>query len=129
MPRRPRTFGQRYKADQPGPDLRLSSTARGYNSAWDRASKDWRRRFPLCEYCLKGAFGEASVTACTRVDHLYPQRRFAGVFWASQWWVSSCDACDGAKQALELGPVAGLDSLAALLGRPLLDRAGGAIET
>ncbi|HTK34563.1 MAG TPA: hypothetical protein VL358_04645 [Caulobacteraceae bacterium] len=100
---------------------RGSARARGYTSTWDKASKTYRREHPLCEYCDAGAFGPCRVTATARVDHLYPQRRYRGVFWRTEWWVASCDACDALKQALEHQGHAALDALARRLGRPTLD--------
>src|SRR5579872_3478511 len=107
MPRRPPVFAQRAATTD-----RLSARQRGYDARWDRESRAWRRYNPLCLYCLAGAFGQARTSAATRVDHLYPQRRFPGVFWLTDYWVSSCDECDAAKQALEHGTKAGLDALA-----------------
>jgi 5-methylcytosine-specific restriction endonuclease McrA len=105
--------------------LRGSSRERGYDARWDKAARAYRRRHPLCEYCLASAFGLNRDGLSTRVDHLFPQRRFAGVFWRAEWWVASCDACDADKQALERGPQAGLDALARLMGRAPLDTPGG----
>lgn len=121
MPRRPPVFDpQGGRTRKPAAEQRLTSRERGYDSRWDRESKAFRRLHPLCEYCLEGAFDEVRTSASTRVDHLYPQRRFPGVFWLAQWWVASCDACDAAKQALEHGPQALLDALAARMGRPVM---------
>lgn len=125
MPARPSAFRPGQQRDARRIDVdRGSSRERGYTPAWDRASLAFRREFPLCGYCEAGAFGPARVTPCTRVDHLYPQRRFAGVFWEQQWWVPSCDDCDAAKQALEHGPIEGLHRLARLLSRPAMGGGG-----
>lgn len=94
---------------------RLGPRSRGYDAQWDKASLRHRRAHPECGYCLAGVFGEVRDEPATRVDHLYPQRRFPGVFWEEAYWVSSCDQCDAAKQALEHGTRAGLDDLATRL--------------
>jgi 5-methylcytosine-specific restriction protein A len=121
MPSRPQVFQgrERRSPDQVDRD-RGSARERGYTAQWDRASADYRREHPLCEYCAAGAFGPQRVTACTRTDHLYPQRRFPGVFWLEQWWVASCNDCDAAKQALEHQGQTALDRLARLIRRPVL---------
>jgi len=125
MPRRPPTF-RASVAKRVEPETRLTSRQRGYSSTWDRASRAYRHLRPLCEYCDAGALGEERTELATHVDHLYPQRRFPGVFWDQTWWVSCCKACDAAKQALEHGPLAGLDALAARLGRPKMAHSQGA---
>lgn len=121
MSRRPPRFRPRVQRSAQALDRdRGSSRERGYSAAWDRAARDYRREHPLCAYCAAGAFGPVRTSAATRVDHLYPQRRFPGVFWDQAWWVGSCDDCDAAKQALEHRGRAELDALAAKLGRPVL---------
>lgn len=110
----------RYEQNQTADTRRGSSRERGYTTAWDKASKTHRRNHPLCAYCQAGAFGKPRITVCTRVDHLYPQRQFEGVFWETQWWVASCDECDAAKQALEHQGKSALDDLARRMGRPTL---------
>jgi hypothetical protein len=130
MPSRPAVFNPRTPGRQA--EQRLSSRARGYSAAWDKASKAYRHFNPVCQYGEAGALGEEHTAAATRVDHLYPQRRFPGVFWIAELWVSSCDECDALKQALEHGPVAGLDALARRLGRKTLselERDRGGSET
>lgn len=72
---------------------------------------------PLCAYCEL----EGRVAAATLVDHLYPHRRFQGVFWMRQWWVSACADChDGFKQRVERAGKAAIDALARRLGLPVL---------
>lgn len=87
---------------------------------------------PICQYGDAGALIEEHTAAATRVDHLYPQRRWPAAFWWQELWVASCDACDAAKQALEHGPISGLDALARRLGRPTMaeaERDRGGFET
>ena len=123
--KRPKAFRPRaLPAARPHDGHRGSARERGYTPAWDREARRFRREHPLCQYCAAGAFGQVRSSSTTRVDHLYPQRRFADVFWVTAWWVASCDSCDAAKQALEHKPQPALDQLARLLGRPVL-QAGG----
>lgn len=118
MPTLPPVLRPKAQRSQRQIDLdRGSARQRGYSTRWDKASKAHRLAHPLCGYCEAGAFGDKRTTACTRVDHLYPHRRFAGVFWRSEWWVSSCDDCDAAKQSLEHKGKPALDALARRLGR------------
>lgn len=123
MTRRPQVFSPRIAFGQPVSEQRLSSRQRGYTADWDKASRHFRLLHPICQYGEEAAFGEEHTAAATRVDHLYPQRRWPAVFWWSELWVSSCDACDAAKQALEHGPIAGLDALALRMRRPTLTQA------
>jgi len=68
------------------------------------------------------------VAAAALVDHLYPHRQYAGVFWVQAWWVSSCGPChSGFKQAIERQGRQALDRLAARLGRPPME--GGRVES
>lgn len=123
MPSRPSTFrprGMRTKQERDRDDdqRRGSAASRGYDGKWAKASTTHRQRNPLCAYCsLRGW-----VTAATCTDHLYPHRWpiYAGVFWRTEWWVSSCDTChSGFKQGVERQGSAALDALAVRLGRPV----------
>lgn len=103
---------------------RGSARERGYDARWDKASAQHRREHPFCRYCEVGAFGEPRVSATTCTDHLYPHRGDDVLFWATQWWVASCDDCHaGPKQAAERRGRADLDRLASLLDLPI--RSGG----
>jgi 5-methylcytosine-specific restriction protein A len=131
MPKRPGVFRPHGPAspverERDNDRRRGSARARGYDRAWDKASLAHRRDNPLCRYCEVGAFGSPRISGVTRTDHLYPQRRYPGVFWERQWWVSSCDGCDAAKQALEHRGKSALDALARRLGLPILRGEGGA---
>lgn len=134
MPPTFRPRGQRTRRDQnrEADARRGSARDRGYTTAWDKASKGHLRSHPLCVYCEKGEFDEAVVRAATLTDHLYPQRRFPGVFWKRDLWVSCCDDCHAAKQGLERWATpADIDALARRLGRPTLAEVegGGGIES
>lgn len=127
MPTKPPTFrprGQRDKRERERENdkARGSARERGYSAAWDKASKGHLRNHPLCRYCdLKGLLMPAD-----RVDHLYPQRAYPGVFWNKAYWISSCQPChDGEKQATERRGKVALDALASTLGLPALPGGGG----
>lgn len=105
---------------------RGTSRQRGYSAAWDKAAAGHRRNDPLCRYC---ELQKRPLAPATCVDHLYPHRTYADVFWRREWWVSSCDLCHaGFKQAVERQGKPALDALANSLGLPTLDP-GGVVET
>lgn len=110
---RPRAEVRR-EADQ----RRGSARARGYTTAWDKASAGHLRNNPLCKYCDLGAWGDAPrVTAATLVDHLIPHNGDQAIFWNKRDWVSSCAPChNGPKQRTERRGLAALEALAARIG-------------
>ena len=77
------------------PDHRPGSTARGYGSRWQRASKAHLARHPLCRYCQ----ARGKVTAATCVDHIRPHRGDMALFWDRSNWASACNTCHSAKTA------------------------------
>lgn len=116
MPRAPRSFRPRQAAPVLDKD-RGSARARGYTTAWDKASRAHRAEHPLCGYCQVGAFGPRRDRPASCTDHLYPHRRFEGVFWVRLYWVSACGDCHaGPKQAVEAQGKPALDALARRLG-------------
>jgi 5-methylcytosine-specific restriction protein A len=117
---RPRSHGDRQVVQREQDRARGSAAERGYDSRWRKASRSHLTRSPVCRYCEADAWGNgAAVTAATLVDHLFPHRGDTGLFWSTEWWVSSCKAChDGPKQAVERAGWRGLDRLADLLGLP-----------
>jgi 5-methylcytosine-specific restriction protein A len=120
MPVRPQPFRSRSQPTALAVDRdRGSSRERGYDSRWDAASRAFRRAHPLCQYCEAGAFGPVRVSASVLTDHLYPHRRFEGVFWRTEWWVAACTEChSGPKQQAEVQGLTALHRLATLLARP-----------
>lgn len=113
---RPRGTPTRATLTRQADERRGSARERGYSGAWDKARRAYLAAHPLCAYCEL----EGRIEPAVLVDHLYPHRRFEGVFWSSQWWVASCKAChDGMKQRIEAQGRAGLDDLARRLGRPV----------
>lgn len=122
MPSMPGTFrpqGARTRAEtkREADGRRGSARARGYTSAWDRAAKAYLAEHPLCEYAL--AEDPPRVVASTLVDHLYPHRGDADLFWdRGNWVATSKDFHDGPKQAAERAGKPAIDDLARRLGRP-----------
>ena len=129
MPMRPATFRPRGVAPKAErvreyEQRRGSAAARGYDADWRRAARAHLTASPLCRYCEVGAWGAPRVTAATLVDHFYQHMGDMTLFWASDWWVSSCKPChDGPKQAVERIGGSALDLLALRLG--LVVRRGG----
>lgn len=119
---RPQGWKPRPVAERENDARRGTAAARGYDRRWSKASLAYRAAHPLCEYCEL----EGRVSASTLTDHLYPHRLYAGVFWLSKWWVSSCDTChSGMKQAVERKGLAAIDALARRLGRQTYSEGGG----
>jgi len=72
---------------------RASAHQRGYSRAWQKASKGYLRKHPLCAECwLQGRVVEATV-----VDHKQPHRGDKRLFWLSSNWQSLCKKCHDAK--------------------------------
>ena len=61
----PALIAARRGANRP-PDNRPDSTARGYDSTWERLSRMIRRERPICEHC--------GVAPSRMVDHIVPLR-------------------------------------------------------
>lgn len=81
-----------------GADLRPSARERGYTPAWDRASKGFLAKHPLCLGCE--AIGV--VTAATLTDHQIPHKGDRVLFWQRKLWQPSCDwHHDVIKQEME----------------------------
>ncbi len=118
MPVRPPTFRPRGARSKREIDRdRGTSIERGYDARWRHARRAYLVDHPLCEYCdLDGV-----VTAASLVDHLYPHRRHANVFWIEGWWVASCTPCHSVmKQRVEQAGKPALDALARRLGRDVM---------
>jgi len=80
---------------------RGTSTQRGYNYRWQRASKLYLAEHPLCEICLKK--NPPITKAATLVDHIEPHRGDYDLFWDERNWQSSCKDCHDIKTAKEDG--------------------------
>lgn len=65
---------------------RGSSTKRGYNSTWRKASKGFLAKHPLCVHCTRdGRIGASEVT-----DHIIPHKGDKDLFWDRDNWQPLC---------------------------------------
>ena len=86
---------------------RNSSSARGYNSRWQKARSTYLRDHPLCvDHLRRGEYVPATI-----VDHITPHRGDQSLFWDKTNWQSLCANCHSShKQRLEKsGNVVGCD--------------------
>ena len=81
------------------PDNRLSAYKRGYNTAWQRASKAYLIKHPFCVECLKHGIH----TKATVVDHIKPHKGDNSLFWDKNNWQPLCKPCHDRKTATEDG--------------------------
>ena len=79
--------------------LRLSPQARGYTSAWRRASKAFLIAHPLCAECAKHGITKPA----TEVDHIIPHKGNKDLFWDQDNWQSLCHECHSRKTVKEDG--------------------------
>lgn len=78
---------------------RGSSHARGYDSKWRKARKDFLKQHSLCVEChRKGILRVATV-----VDHIIPHKGDAGLFWDQANWQALCLSCHSRKTAVSDG--------------------------
>ena len=76
---------------------RGSSTQRGYDHYWQKASKRFLKVNPLCKQCQeKGLLVTAEV-----VDHSVPHRGDRQLFWDEENWQPLCKKCHDRKTRLE----------------------------
>jgi len=76
---------------------RPSAASRGYGSKWQRVSKAYLRKHPLCVKCLsEGKYVSASV-----VDHIVPHRGDKLLFWNESNWQALCKPCHDRKTGNE----------------------------
>lgn len=78
---------------------RESSSQRGYGYKWQKASKGFLAKNPLC--AEHGRRGE--VEAATEVDHIIPHKGDMALFWNRANWQSLCHSCHSTKTATEDG--------------------------
>ena len=72
---------------------RPSSSSRGYGSKWQRISKAYLHKHPLCVKCLaNGKYISSSV-----VDHITPHRGNMELFWNQSNWQALCKPCHDRK--------------------------------
>lgn len=97
---KPRTIGtahtpRKHKATTD--KARGSARERGYTAAWDRFSKSFLRRNPLCEYCL----AKGRTTPATLTDHDLPHRGDPELFWGNTFTALCAPCHNGTKARLE----------------------------
>ncbi len=73
---------------------RGSSRERGYDSAWQKASKAYLKKHRTCVYC-------GNPAEC--VDHIVAHKGDKNLFWLSSNWAASCIKCNSRKAAKEEG--------------------------
>lgn len=78
---------------------RESSSARGYNSRWQKARLTYLRKHPLCVYCL----ANDTTKLATDVDHIIPHKGNQKLFWDTSNWQALCHECHSTKTASEDG--------------------------
>lgn len=72
-----RARNKRHDANRP------SASARGYNSAWQKARAAWLAMYPACNH--PGCTAQARI-----VDHIIPHRGDMVKFWDKNNWQSLC---------------------------------------
>lgn len=79
------------------PEEIRSASARGYGRRWQKASKAFLHRNPLCVQCAKqGRYVKATV-----VDHVIPHRGDPVLFWDQNNWQALCKPCHDKKTGME----------------------------
>ena len=81
-------YGARYCARHNGlhPEAARSAASRGYGSKWQRASREYLAKHPLCVMCLD----EGRARTATVVDHIKPHRGNPALFWDPSNWQPLC---------------------------------------
>ena len=72
---------------------RPSAAKRGYGSKWQRLSKAYLRKHPLCVRCK----AQGRFTATTVVDHIIPHRGDPHLMWDESNWQALCKSCHDRK--------------------------------
>ena len=79
------------------PEETRSAASRGYDRKWQKASKAFLHRHPLCAECERNG---RYVTA-TVVDHIVPHRGDRKLFWDESNWQPLCKPCHDRKTGRE----------------------------
>jgi len=81
-----------------------SAFQRGYTKGWGKASRAFRRRYPLCGMrplheppVMSRCYDEGRQTMATLTDHIRPHRGDPIAFWDPKNWQSLCATCHGRK--------------------------------
>lgn len=76
---------------------RPSASKRGYGSKWQKVSRAYLRRNPLCVRCLAdGRYTQATVT-----DHIIPHRNRPELLWNKTNFQALCKPCHDRKTLTE----------------------------
>lgn len=78
---------------------RKGANERGYTYKWQKASKAFLARHPLCVMCQQNGI----VKAAEVVDHIKPHRGNQLLFWDKKNWQPLCKKCHDCKTATEDG--------------------------
>ena len=76
---------------------RPSAAKRGYGSKWQRVSKAYLRKHPLCVKCLE----QGKYVTATVVDHIVPHRGDHYLMWSDTNWQALCKPCHDRKTGTE----------------------------
>ena len=72
---------------------RPSASKRGYGSKWQRVSKAYLRKHPMCVRCM----AEGRYVPATVVDHIVPHRGDYYLMWSDTNWQALCKPCHDKK--------------------------------
>ncbi|MDQ7965651.1 HNH endonuclease signature motif containing protein [Pseudomonas plecoglossicida] len=81
------------------PEMRQTSTERGYGYRWQQARAGYLRKHPLCVHCQR----EGRVEPATELDHITPHRGDKDLFWSRSNWQGLCRMHHSRKTAAEDG--------------------------
>lgn len=87
-------YCEQHKALHPD---RPSAAKRGYGSKWQRLSKAYLRKNPLCVKCK----ADGSFVTATVVDHIVPHRGDEVLMWSESNWQALCKHCHDKKTGNE----------------------------
>ena len=76
---------------------RPSASKRGYNGKWQRLSKIYLRKHPMCVRCM----AERRYVPATVVDHIIPHRGNPVFMWDESNWQALCKRCHDRKTRKE----------------------------
>ncbi len=97
MPRRARTFSQRWPRPKPAPTIKRVLANRFYNSkAWRTTRREFLSENPKCAHCERQGY----LTAATEVDHIHALRR-GGAPHAWDNLQALCRSCHSRKTRAE----------------------------
>lgn len=76
---------------------RPTAAQRGYDSRWQKSSRGFLAKHPLCAPCQR----KGRVTLATLVDHVRPHRGDKVLFWDRANWEPSCTPCHSSDKQRE----------------------------